>query len=75
MLKQMKLVWAVTAACMLAGPAFAHDMSTTQTFNDMDSITVDHFDLDPWKGYADVTVTNNSGQAWGDFHFKITQKL
>ena len=31
-----------------------------------------HYDADPWKGFANISVTNTGTEAWGDFHFSIT---
>ena len=56
---------------LYATPASAHDANETVTFDDMDSLSIYHEDDDPWKGYAYITVNNNSGQPWGDFHFQI----
>jgi hypothetical protein len=73
MLNRVKFILAAVAMGLLAGPVMAHDVELSQTFNDMNPITVNHMDQDPWKGYVDVTVTNNSAQDWGDFHFQIFQ--
>jgi hypothetical protein len=37
-----------------------------------DGATGQHEDADPFKGYFNLTVTNNMSAAWTDFHFEIT---
>jgi hypothetical protein len=51
--------------------AQAHDGSDTQTFDTLDPLTTNHYDQDPWKGWFNLTVTNNTNVAWGDFHFSL----
>ena len=36
-------------------------------------LSVDHYDVDPWKGYFNVTITNLGIDPWGDFHFSIPE--
>ena len=31
----------------------------------------DHEEAEPFKGWANITVTNTGTEAWGDFHFEI----
>lgn len=57
----------------LTGSAFADDFSITVDMAIGDSYTEDHNDGLPWGGAVDVSVTNNGTEAWGDFHFCITE--
>ena len=41
------------------------------TFSDYTPQAGTHADADPFKGWFDVTVTNNMSEPWGDFHFEI----
>ena len=34
-------------------------------------LDLEHFDADPWKGWATLYVKNWCGADWGDFHLKI----
>ena len=64
----------VVGALMLPSSAvLAHDGSLSTGFGDWNSQTLLHDpDLDPWKGWADITVQNTSlDNYWGDFHFEI----
>ena len=71
----------VTAAALslFAQAAVADDVSISHTFTGVNigaALQVDHNpDADPWKGYFTATVTNNSGQDWGDFHFQLIRNL
>jgi hypothetical protein len=49
----------------------ADDAYITTTFDDFIGQQYTHQDLDPFKGYLNVNVMNNTSQAWGDFHFGI----
>ena len=42
------------------------------TFDDYTPQAGEHEDSDPFKGWLNLTVTNNMGEAWGDIHFEIT---
>jgi len=55
----------------LTTSAFAHDESLTITFNDLSPYEYQNYDQPPYKGNLTLTVTNNTGVAWGDFHFYI----
>jgi hypothetical protein len=65
----------IAAACLLfacgAGRVLADPMEWTTSFTTLASQTATHDDLDPWKGSATITVTNNTGEWWTDFHFGI----
>jgi len=69
---------AVFSIVVLSSPVFAHDFSLVVGI-DMDSVnstapfTSDHEDADPFKGWANITVTNTGTEPWGDFHFEIFQ--
>jgi len=49
--------------------AFAHDDSVVLDLELGVSYDWAHEDADPFKGFADVTVTNTGTLPWGDFHF------
>lgn len=51
--------------------ALADDAFITTTFDDFIGQQYDHEDEDPFKGYLYVNVTNNTSEAWTDFHFQI----
>lgn len=56
--------------------AFAHDFSLTFDWDKIGpsyQYTTVHEDADPFKGWANITVTNTGTEAWGDFHFEIFQ--
>ncbi len=55
----------------VAVPAQADIEYIDLTFTDLNQQIVENYDNDPWKGYISLTVTNNSGVAWGDFHFSL----
>jgi hypothetical protein len=52
-------------------PVFAHDEFLSVTFTDFTPYTTENYDKDPYKGNLTLTVTNNTGIAWGNFHFYI----
>jgi hypothetical protein len=54
-------------------PAYAHNMDLTTSFSDFTSQQWQHEDADPWKGWANIEVTNTGTEPWGDFHFEIYQ--
>lgn len=60
------LVWACAASVTLADDAII-----TASFNDLVPQQFQHDDADPWKGWAQVNVTNTGTEPWGDFHFQI----
>jgi len=54
--------------------SIADDMDITTSISGVGESVVQSFsheDADPFKGWADVTVTNTGTQAWGDFHFEF----
>lgn len=54
-------------------PAQADDGSDILTFGDFNQQNSYHYDQDidgsGFKGWFDLTVTNNTNSAWGDYHF------
>ena len=78
---RIKAVWLLcllASIMMLAGafPAMAHDASVGTNENPflMDSMSAeswDHYDMEPFAGYFILTVQNDTGIDWGDFHFEI----
>lgn len=65
----------MAAACVLfacgASRVLADNVEWTTSFSSLASQTNEHNDNDPWKGSALVTVTNDTGEYWTDFHFEI----
>lgn len=54
--------------------SWADDADATLSFSDFNQQTVYHYDQDTgngFKGWFDLTVTNNTNQAWGDYHFLL----
>lgn len=66
----MGMILMVAALC---GTVSAHDATINETIGTMAGITVNHEDEDPFKGVVNVSVTNNTGIDWGDFHFEIVE--
>jgi hypothetical protein len=60
---------------VVAVPVFAHDGSGSVDFISWDPNIFGHYDADPFKGWATITVTNSMLDQWGDFHFEIYQGL
>jgi hypothetical protein len=56
-----------------AGKASAHEVSMIipDGISLGQSYSFEHDDQAPFKGYAQITVTNTGTQSWGDFHFQI----
>jgi len=54
-------------------PSQADDGSDTLTFTDLNQQVSYHYDQDVngsgFKGWFDLTATNNTNSAWGDYHF------
>lgn len=66
------------ALLLLAGgtSAWAHSFPVTTAFDCVGGGGTcpeqqTHVDQDPYKGWVWLTVTNNSGVAWGDFHLGL----
>jgi hypothetical protein len=59
------------AVGLVSSVAMAHDGYFNVSFSDWTSLTEQHEDDAPWKGFAIVTVQNSSQNEWGDFHFEI----
>lgn len=55
--------------------ALAHYGSWDIDITGWDPCTIGHDDEYPWKGWAEVTVTNIMLEDWGDFHFEIYEPL
>jgi len=57
---------------LLVSPVVADDDSTSFSIALGDSpYQWEHIDAEPFKGWANVTVTNTGTEAWGDFHFEF----
>ena len=75
----MRSLAGITGAIIVCGvllvwpsaPAFAHDGDIVTTFPNLDPQQFEHPDQAPWKGWLNVTATNNGTVAWGDFHFEF----
>ncbi|NIP97351.1 MAG: hypothetical protein GWO24_29510, partial [Akkermansiaceae bacterium] len=81
-MKRYKLACLARVLTLLAfflgtAPAWAHDMNVIAEFTCVGSgaceQTNSHPDADPWKGWANITVTNTGTQGWSDFHFSLFQ--
>ena len=77
-LKPVLLFLLVLGIFLLAGPlpAWADDVDIIASFDGIGIGSLqesEHYDANPWKGWLDLTVTNNGNEAWGDFHFGIFQ--
>lgn len=64
------------ATMWMSTGVFAHDGDLGDfDFADMGASAIqqaDHYDVGPFKGYAEISVTNTSAtNVWGDFHFGI----
>lgn len=72
-LYSLTMLAVILGLSLLASPnaALADDATIVTSFSSYDSQQNDHNDADPFKGWVDVTVTNNMSEAWGDFHFEI----
>jgi hypothetical protein len=64
----------------LAGtsPAWAHSFSVTTSFDCLGGggtcpQETQHEDASPYKGWANLSVTNTGTDPWGDFHFELFQ--
>lgn len=66
----MGMILMVAALC---GTVLADDATINEAISTMAGITVEHEDAYPFKGLVSVTVTNNTGIDWGDFHFEIME--
>jgi hypothetical protein len=77
-LKILSIMCLTLGIFFLMGPVrvWADDIDVTTSFDGV-GIGVaeqsDHTDADPWKGWLNLTVTNDGDEAWGDFHFEIFQ--
>ncbi len=56
---------------LFVSTAFSHDGSYSESITSWDGMTLDHYDEDPFKGWATITVANSMAEDWGDFHFEI----
>ncbi|MBM4104675.1 MAG: PEP-CTERM sorting domain-containing protein [Planctomycetes bacterium] len=68
-----KFVFAALILLGVAGVSQADDASIAYPVMTLSDVFYwDHNpDLDPFKGFATVTVTNTGTDPWGDFHFQI----
>lgn len=75
MMRKLSLIVVLfVVAALCAAPVLADDVDIVTDFNGVGQAVAkgfDHIDKTPYKGFANVWVTNNSNTAWGDFHFQI----
>jgi len=62
----------VIAMAFPVASVLADDADIITSFSEFTAQEFIHQDADPWKGWAQVTVTNTGTEPWGDFHFEIT---
>jgi len=70
--KTYKGLFVIGLVLTFASMSFADDMSIIADIAGVGigvSQDYDHEDADPFKGSANVTVTNTGTEPWGDFHF------
>ena len=66
-----KLAAILILVCGFAFPSYAHDGAIVLDITLGDTYDWAHEEATPFKGFADVTVTNTGDQPWGDFHFEF----
>lgn len=75
MMRKLSLIVALfVVVALCAAPVFADDVDIVTDFDGVGQAIAkgfNHVDDDPYKGFANIWVTNNSQVAWGDFHFQI----
>jgi hypothetical protein len=77
--KLARLALFLTPLALFLGtaPAWGHDFSLSTSFDCVGpgacEQTSDHEEADPFKGWANITVTNTGTEEWGDFHFELYQ--
>ncbi|MFA5239073.1 MAG: PEP-CTERM sorting domain-containing protein [Phycisphaerae bacterium] len=69
--RNLLLVVLLILSAGITSRTLADDAYITTTFDDFMRQQYTHDDNAPFKGYLNVNVTNNTNQAWGDFHFQI----
>ena len=72
--KTYKGLFVISLVLAFASMSFADDMFIVTDIAGVGvnvSQNYDHQDADPFKGSADVTVTNTGTEPWGDFHFEL----
>ena len=80
-MKGMNRIKLLCAGALLAvflmvvpAPVLAHDVTVNESLSGIGSgfmIDVTHVDSDPFKGWFNLNILNESGEAWGDFHFQL----
>lgn len=66
------LATAMVAAVMICcGAAQADDAYITTTFSNYSLQQFEHDDLAPFKGSANITVTNDTSDFWNGFHLEV----
>ena len=70
------LTLAVFCFAIGAAPARAHDFSLIDSIDCLGSLCAEqtqHEEADPFKGWANLTLTNTGTEEWGDFHLELFQ--
>lgn len=74
-MRKVSFLVALLSVCLVS-TSFGHNGEATLDIAGVgDGFTVDIVhdpELAPWKGTFSLTVTNTGTEAWGDFHFAIT---
>jgi hypothetical protein len=69
------LTLAVFCFAIGAAPARADDVNLTTSFSCLGSVACEqqfeHEEAEPFKGWANLTLTNTGTEAWGDLHLMI----
>ena len=71
-MKSLRLCAMLLTVCAVASTATAHPADFTVDFDGVgigSALYEEHFDLEPFKGWVTVNVTNTSNVAWVNFHF------
>jgi hypothetical protein len=71
MKKLSYLILVALILCAFQHTVLAHDGSWNFDIVNWDPCLAGHNDLDPFKGWANLTVNNSMNENWGDFHFEI----
>ena len=68
----MKKLLVFAILCLFTmSPVWSHDGSVSIDLDLGESYDWEHEDFAPFKGFAEVTVTNTGTLPWGDFHFEF----
>jgi hypothetical protein len=65
------LTLVVLALALVAGRVMADPAYVNMTFTDLNPQTTEHIDGDPYKGYAYITLFNNTDEYWTNLELSI----